>query len=244
MPYTVSVGVPFNTYSPACTVNVCLQQVVGSVDGNPLAQASACASMFGSPAPVVSIVTPSVDVVFSTLTTTLGYTDIVVTPSTTTSIVQETVTSYAQVIDTITLIASTRTATVTAQVTAPANTYLKKRGHKKRGTACKAKTSSTSLPALPSSSSSSSSTPVVTSTSSAPLFPLASNCPSLDEYSSACACIAVPSTSTTTLPASVSTSTVYETTSSAIASTRRPPSSPSSSPTRLSPPQHRRCSPR
>jgi hypothetical protein len=39
----------FNSYSPACAVNPCLQQVAGYVDSNPLVQYSACVSMFGSP---------------------------------------------------------------------------------------------------------------------------------------------------------------------------------------------------
>jgi len=39
----------FNSYSPACAVNSCLQQVAGYVDSNPVVQRSACVSMFGSP---------------------------------------------------------------------------------------------------------------------------------------------------------------------------------------------------
>jgi hypothetical protein len=39
----------FNSYAPACTVNTCLQQVAGIIDNNPLAQFSACVSLFGSP---------------------------------------------------------------------------------------------------------------------------------------------------------------------------------------------------
>jgi hypothetical protein len=41
--------VPFNSANPLCTVNQCLQQVVGSIDNNPVAQFDACVSLFGSP---------------------------------------------------------------------------------------------------------------------------------------------------------------------------------------------------
>jgi hypothetical protein len=39
----------FNSYTSGCAVNACLQQVAGILDNNPVAQFSACVSMFGSP---------------------------------------------------------------------------------------------------------------------------------------------------------------------------------------------------
>jgi len=46
--------VQFNAANPLCTVNQCLQQVIGSIDGNPVAQLEACVSMFGA-APTVTV---------------------------------------------------------------------------------------------------------------------------------------------------------------------------------------------
>ena len=40
---------PFNVADTLCTVNQCLQQVVGSIDNNPVAQYDACVALFGSP---------------------------------------------------------------------------------------------------------------------------------------------------------------------------------------------------
>ena len=39
----------FNVADALCTVTQCLQQVVGSIDNNPVAQYDACVSLFGSP---------------------------------------------------------------------------------------------------------------------------------------------------------------------------------------------------
>ncbi|KAI1460885.1 hypothetical protein F4805DRAFT_415934 [Annulohypoxylon moriforme] len=136
---------PLNSYNPSCVVNQCLQQVVGSIDGNPLAQYSACTSTFG--APVFSTVTPSVDVVFSTLVDTVSYTDIVVSVSTTFSIYEAIITSYTEVPDTITETTST-TTTTTDTVTAATVTPVK---HKKRG-GCKPRTTLSSSLYYPSSS--------------------------------------------------------------------------------------------
>ncbi|KAI0882524.1 uncharacterized protein GGS22DRAFT_45857 [Annulohypoxylon maeteangense] len=227
-----------NSYNPSCVVNQCLQQVVGSIDGNPLAQYSACTTTFG--APVVSTVTPSVEVVFSTLVDTVSYTDIVVSISTTFSIYEAITTLYTDVPDTITETTRT-TTTTTGTVTAAAVTPAK---HKKRG-GCKPRTTLSSSPYLqpsstysfaPESSSSvpsnisatysiypsistSSSTVPTTSSSSVPAIPIASYCSDLAEYSSACACIdAVSATSIVTAPTPISTSTILSTVSVSVPS--------------------------
>ncbi|KAI0900803.1 hypothetical protein F4806DRAFT_168431 [Annulohypoxylon nitens] len=125
-----------NTYDPSCTISQCLQQVVGSIDGNPVARYSACISTFG--APLISTVTPSVEVAFSTLVDTVSYTDIVVSTSTTYSIYEAITTLYTDVPNTITKTTSTTTTTadtVTAATVTPAK-------HKKRG-GCKPRTTST-----------------------------------------------------------------------------------------------------
>ncbi|KAM7196207.1 hypothetical protein V8F33_006319 [Rhypophila sp. PSN 637] len=119
--------------------------------------------------------------------------------------------------------------------TASAGTTLRKRRKKRRGV-CKPKSSS-SLSSVSStlSEASSSETPVSTSTSQASsteeslsptssfsstaLFPTATDCPSLEEYSSACACIhAVSSASTITDVASTATSVTTTTVSTEIPS--------------------------
>lgn len=41
--------VSLNPFNPLCTTNLCLQQVVGSIDNNPGAQGLACAAEFGLP---------------------------------------------------------------------------------------------------------------------------------------------------------------------------------------------------
>jgi hypothetical protein len=41
--------VPFNAVDPFCLVDQCLQQVIGSLDNNPVAQYEACTSEFGVP---------------------------------------------------------------------------------------------------------------------------------------------------------------------------------------------------
>ena len=65
-----------------------------------------------------------------------------------------------------------------------------------------------------------SSTASLSSSSTSALFPIASNCPSLEDYSSACACItAVATTQSVTLPAATLTSTTDTTVSVAISST-------------------------
>ncbi|KAM0514423.1 hypothetical protein ACHAPE_006716 [Trichoderma viride] len=79
-----------NSYAPACTVNTCLQQVAGIVDNNPLAQFSACVSNLAHQ-------TPTGDVVFTTDTTSVLYTDIIVSPTTDVSTVVQTVTVPSKV---------------------------------------------------------------------------------------------------------------------------------------------------
>ncbi|OTB04158.1 hypothetical protein M426DRAFT_164247 [Hypoxylon sp. CI-4A] len=126
-----------NVYNPTCAVNQCLQHVVGSIDGNPLAQYSACTSTFG--APVTSTVTPDVDVIISTLVDTVSYTDIVVSTSTTYSIYEVITTLYTDAFATITETSATTTTTTDTTIVATVTPLKKKRG------ACKPKTSSSSI---------------------------------------------------------------------------------------------------
>ena len=150
----------------------------------------------------------------STATVTVPYTDIIVTLSTTESTAYETTTSYEEILETVTAYSATSIATVTEVATAPTAGFVKKRSiKKKRGCG---KTSSQS---------STESTPEATSTadatsSTSALFPVASNCADLAEYSSACACInAVSSTVTVTATPAASTEVTTVTESSAIPST-------------------------
>ncbi|KAK4221761.1 hypothetical protein QBC38DRAFT_504622 [Podospora fimiseda] len=213
MPTTVLA--PLNPFDGLCTYNNCLKQVVGYIDHNPQEQYAACISSFG--APTVVTVTPTVDVVFATATTTISYVDVIVSLTTQTSTVEETVTSYDTLFQTATEYTTTRVATVSA------TTYLKraptvvKRKHRKRGD-CHIKPSSTLA----------SSTIPTTPASEYPAWwvevdrcrtLVASNCANLEEYSSACSCItAVEATETVTAAASTSTSIVYETVSKAVPS--------------------------
>ncbi len=195
-----SIGRPLlNSYNPVCVVGSCLQQVIGYTDQNPQAQYSACASLFGSP--VVTTITPSADVVLETTTATVSYTDIIVSLTTKVSTIDETVTVSADVYETVTAY-STVLATVTtiAPLEAPRSTMVPEKMKKRtqrRG--CRGSTTSSESTA-PSSS------------TAAPLFPIASNCPSLEEYSSACACIsAVATTQTVTDAASTVISVIPKT---------------------------------
>ncbi|KAG7291920.1 hypothetical protein NEMBOFW57_001946 [Staphylotrichum longicolle] len=194
----------FNAYDPVCTVNPCLRQVAGLVDDNPLIQYSACVSLFGSP--VVTTVTPSAEVVFTTETSTVSYTDIIVSLTTQDATVSETVTVPSPVVETVTSFTTTHVDTVTTTVIVGGQTARKhKRGR------C--------VPGPRTTSSSSSSSSSTSSASSAP-FPTASECPSLEAYSSACACIsAVATTLTVTAAVPTSTSTIGATVSEGIPST-------------------------
>ncbi|KAK3381771.1 hypothetical protein B0H63DRAFT_213681 [Podospora didyma] len=230
-----------NPWDPLCTLDHCLSQVIGNVDRNPLAQVEACNALFGGPSTVSSTLPGAV--VFSTSTITVLYVDTTATISTAYSTVQETSTSTINVAETVTDITATRVATATAQVTAPAVTFLKKkRGPKNKRSACKAKSSTASSTAesstaessiVPSSTAEAStaesstaesstvpSSAVSSSTIRAPLFPTATNCLSLDEYSSACSCIgAVSSATTVTEAGPITTSIISETVSSAVPTT-------------------------
>ncbi|KAI2631902.1 hypothetical protein GGR54DRAFT_634671 [Hypoxylon sp. NC1633] len=215
-----------NTYSPSCVVNQCLQQVVGSIDSNPLAQYSACTSMFG--APVISTLTPSADIVFSTSVETVSYTDIVVSVSTTYSTYEAITTVHTETTDVVTQTSSTTTTTTTT-ATAPTVTVSPvvvptvtiERRVKKRGS-CKTKTSSSShdlesTVSYPIAGESSSSVPYGQSSASA--VPTTSYCTDLAQYSSACACIgAVGMTSVVTAPTPTSTSEVFSTQSVSVPS--------------------------
>jgi hypothetical protein len=196
----------YNAYSPLCTLNQCLQQVVGQINHNPAEQFAACTDLFGTP--VVSTSTPPIDVVTATATTTVSYTDIIVSLSTAYSTYESTVTSYANVLEVTTEYTTTLVDTITTTIV-PTLVPKRRDGKKVRRGKCKPSSTSSEASVAPSST-----------TSSAPLFPVASNCPSLEEYSSACACIdAVSTTSVVTEPAVASTSTVYETVSTVIPST-------------------------
>ncbi|KAG7292162.1 hypothetical protein NEMBOFW57_002197 [Staphylotrichum longicolle] len=200
---------PYNEANPTCAVNQCLQQVVGSIDNNAVAQAAACTSMFGSPTTSTFNFIPPV----VTITVTVPYTDVIVTTSTTESTSYATSTSYAEVVETVTAYSATSIATVTEVVTA-ATKRRRGRGHRKRG--CKPSSSSVptaTTPAVTPSPSttettSSSTEPAVSSPSSAP-YPIASNCPSLEEYSSACSCINAVSGATTTITVAFPTGTTW-----------------------------------
>ncbi|KAK4458977.1 hypothetical protein QBC42DRAFT_290003 [Cladorrhinum samala] len=208
-----------NAYNPQCTLDQCLNQVIGSIYLNPAAQVSACVSQFGSPATVTLTNIP--DVVFSTSTVTVPYTDIIISTSTAYSTVLEAATSYLEVPETVTEFTATRVSTETIVATQPAVTFYRKRDAKikKRG-GCKPRGSSTASSEEPLTTSESAIEEPST-TSSAP------NCVNLEQYSSACSCIgavsdatqvvtlsdAVPTsfiteTFTSTAPASISTSVV------------------------------------
>ncbi|KAK3381567.1 hypothetical protein B0H63DRAFT_476058 [Podospora didyma] len=236
MPATMTSPVVYNPYNPTCSFSPCLQQVVGQVDGLPAVQYAACTSLFGSP--TVSTVTPAIDIVFSTSTATSSYTDIIISLTTTTSTASETLTSYVTDIESSTAYTTTIASTLTVGTAAPTYILVKKDGglkrkkkkKKKRG-ACKASSVSSSAPsssvsssapsssAITEASSSSSSAWSSTAESSTAPFPEATHCPSLEAYSSACACIdAVSSASAVTESASASTSVVYDTVSTTIPS--------------------------
>ncbi|KAM7212827.1 hypothetical protein V8F06_011773, partial [Rhypophila decipiens] len=189
-----------NMYNPQCTLDQCLNQVIGNFDFNPAAQVSACVSLFG--APVTVTLTDIPDLVLSTFTLTVPYTDIIISTSTAYSTVQETTTSHVQVPQTVTEFTATRVATETVQATAPAVTFLKKR---KRG-ACKPKSSSL-LSSVTTTSREEPTTTEPATTTSAP------NCINLEQYSSACRCIGAVSdaTQTATLTDAAPTSFVIET---------------------------------
>jgi hypothetical protein len=182
--------------------------------------------------------------VLSTATVTVPYTDIIVTLSTTESTSYETTTSYEEILETVTVYSATSITTVTEVATAPTAGFVKKRSiKKKRGcsktssqistestpeatstpdatpTESTPEATSTSDATLTESTPETTSTPDATSSTSA-LFPVASNCADLAEYSSACACInAVSSTVTVTATPAASTEVTTVTESSAIPST-------------------------
>ncbi|KAM7191772.1 hypothetical protein V8F33_008739 [Rhypophila sp. PSN 637] len=215
-----------NIYNPQCTLDQCLNQVIGNVDFNPAAQVSACVSLFGAPATVTLTDIP--DLVLSTSTVTVPYTNIIISTSTAYSTIQETTISHVQVPQTVTEFTATRVATETVQATAPAVTFLKKR---KRG-ACKPKSSSL-LSSVTTSSWEEPTTTVTLPFQEEPLTTTTSadepatttsapNCINLEQYSSACSCIGAVSdaTQTATLTNAGPTSFVIETvTSTAPAST-------------------------
>ena len=159
----------------------------------------------------------------STATVTVPYTDIIVMLSTTESTSYETTTSYEEILETVTAYSATSIATVTEVVTAPTAGFVKKRSIKKKRGCSKTSSQISTEPAPEATSTESTpettSTPDATSSTSA-LFPVASKCADLAEYSSACACInAVSSTVTVTATPAASTEVTTVTESSAIPST-------------------------
>ncbi|KAK4457566.1 hypothetical protein QBC42DRAFT_236080 [Cladorrhinum samala] len=203
-----------NAYNPQCTLDQCLNQVVGNVDLNPAAQVSACVSLFGTPATVTLTNIP--DVVFSTSTVTVPYTDIIISTSTAYSTVLEEATSYTEVPQTVTEFTATRVSTEIVEATPPAVTFLRKRHAKvkKRG-GCKPRskpsTTSTEEP-----STTSTEEPSTTSTEEPSTTSSASNCIDLEQYSSACSCIGAASDATqiVTLTDAAPTSLITETVAS------------------------------
>ena len=155
-------------------------------------------------------------IVFATETSTVPYTDIVISLTTEDSTVIETTTVPSQVVQTsyTTTVVNTVTSTVTAPAVLTSAPARRKRG--KLGRRCAPKQSIASSSTEPSSTESSSSTEPSSSAS----FPLASDCPNVEAYFSACACIsAAATTQTVTAPASTSTSIIPATVSTAIPST-------------------------
>ncbi len=149
--------------------------------------------------------TPIADVVFATHTASVSYTDIVVsfTIDISTAVQTVTVPSVVSQTQTETVFYPTvvKTATTTVLTNSPSATSLAPQRRDEKRYRCRPKTSGTLSSALA-------------------LFPIASNCPSLEDYSSACACItAVSTTLSVTLPAETSTSTTDTTVSVAISST-------------------------
>ncbi|KAK4196361.1 hypothetical protein QBC40DRAFT_183724 [Triangularia verruculosa] len=206
-----------NPLNPTCLETSCLNQVLGLNGNDAAVQFSSCVAQFGSP--VVSTVTPT-ETVYATATTTVEYIDIIVSLTTATSTLEETLTSYDSVFTTATEYTTTNVVTVATTVTGnPAPSTLKKMRKRKN---CTKKPSSTlskteTVPAteVPQTSTIETETQTITSMTSA--VPI---CSDEAEYSSACSCIGAVSdiTETVTATADISTSTIYETVSSAILS--------------------------
>ncbi|KAK0708430.1 hypothetical protein B0H67DRAFT_556916 [Lasiosphaeris hirsuta] len=179
--------VHYNPIAGECTIVPCLWQVAGHFDKNPVAQLSACSSLFGFPA--VPTVTLPVGPVLSTSIATSTEIDIIISATTVYSTVEETSTSYERVLETSTEYTTTLINTITVTVPAPATTTtlvpFKKRGRNRRRE-CKAKTSSKASSVV-SSTAPSSAAPSSAAPSSSALF--ADQCYDLGQYSSACACL-------------------------------------------------------
>lgn len=217
MPFASAIS--YNPISATCTLaDSCLYQVAGYANSNPVEQIFGCQAMFGLP--VITTVTLPSDPYLSTAVDTSTYTDIIITTSTVYSTLEETSTSFETISETVT--AYTTTVVNTLTTTVPAPTIVKRKTKKRRGCQPRPSTSSTaflSTTSTPSSAPSSASSSTVSSTtSSSPLFPLATECPSREEYSSACACLA-PTAVTEYAPAI--TSIVHETESSTVESTTK-----------------------
>ncbi|OIW33699.1 hypothetical protein CONLIGDRAFT_640798 [Coniochaeta ligniaria NRRL 30616] len=203
-------AISYNPISATCTLGgLCLSQVAGYVDSNPVEQLFGCQAMFGLP--IITTVTLPSDPILSTTIDTSTYTDIIISTSTVYSTLEETSTSYDTISETATAYTTTVVNTLTTTVAAP--TVVKRDTKKRRGCQPKPSSSSTvsSSPATSTESSTASST-----TSASTLFPLATNCPSLEEYSSACACLE-PTPVTEYAPAI--TSIIHETESATVEST-------------------------
>jgi hypothetical protein len=195
-------GLGYLSISPQCTIVPCLYQVAGYVGNDPGAQLSGCVSQFGFPE-VVTVTMPTT--ILTTTTATSTYTDIFISTSTELSTVEETSTSYETNLQTATEYSTTLIDTLTTTVPAPTTTrgpQKKKRDVRKRRT-CTPRTTTSSTTTL----------------SSAP-FPLATNCPDLAAYSSACACIeptfSVTYVGTTSVITEYESTTVTSTTSAVV----------------------------
>ncbi|KAK4653788.1 hypothetical protein QC762_510035 [Podospora pseudocomata] len=203
---TISVN-PFN---PACLDTSCLNQVVGLSGNDAAVQFSSCVAQFGSP--VVSTVTPT-ETVFATATTTVEYIDVIVSFTTATSTLEETLTSYDSLVQTATEYTTTNVVTVSTTVTASPAPPVGKKMRKRRGCTRKSSSSTVSrVETVTTTEPSTTETETITST-----LPAASVCSDEAEYSSACSCIGAVGdiTETVTATADISTSTLYETVSSA-----------------------------
>ncbi|KAK0707360.1 hypothetical protein B0H67DRAFT_670301 [Lasiosphaeris hirsuta] len=191
-----------NFSNPVCEVDQCLNQVIGQANGlNGPAHYSACVSYFGPP--IIASETPPVSIFTSFATETVQYTSVVVETSTAYSTSDSTSTLYTQVVETAS--AYSATAVETATVTIAPD---KKRRNRKRSP-CKPSIPPSAVPST------------IASTTTPSWWPLASNCPTLEDYESACACIYAVSTATrtNTLVPLVSTVVATNTVSSLVEST-------------------------
>jgi len=203
-----------NQSSPTCAANACLNQVIGHADNNGVAQYFACSESFGIAQATSYTTLAPISTYISTVTSTVSTTPgVVVEISTSVETVYVSSTSYDEVFETVTEYTTTNVLTATTTVVQPATsaTALKLKNKRKRGgcnhhpsaipssssaipTSGSALPTSSSVPpssssAIPSSNSAIPSSSSASSPTSTPPVPIATDCPSLEAYSSACSCI-------------------------------------------------------